>query len=359
MKIKKLRSITSHRTNVYKMKKFLTITLLLFGFSSISIAQQEPQFTQYMLNRLSYNPGVAGASGSMCGMLMYRNQWLGLKLDAPEPGGTSGKTPTDYMFSFDSPVKFLHGGIGLSVYQEEVGYHSNLSAALDYAFRMYWGPGNLAAGIEASLYNMKFKTSDLQGPDDLSGHSGVSGTSTNDPAINNAGESDMLIDMSVGLFYQVPGSYYIGASVKDLLAAKSSVFNYANARTLYIMGGYEYYIPANPSFKLKPGILLKAADFNIFAYEASCLLDYRNAFWGGINMRGGINKLNLDAVSLLGGFNWHKLKLGIAYDLTISALGGYKYGRSVGTAELYLQYCFRIIIPQKPPSIYRNTRYLL
>lgn len=342
------------------MKKILTITLLLFGFSSISIAQQEPQFTQYMLNRLSYNPGAAGASGSMCAMLMYRNQWLGLKLDAPEPGLSGASTPTAYMFSFDSPVKILHGGIGLSAYQEQVGYHTNMALAFNYAFRMFWGPGNLAAGIEGELYNLSFDADKLRGETDLTGLSGQMSSGSSDPLINAASKGASMFDMSVGLFYQVPGSYYIGASVKDILGAKCDELNYSNARTLYLMGGFEYYIPANPSFKVKPGAMIKTADFGVYGFDLSCLLDYRNAFWGGVNVRGGLNKLNTDAISLIGGLNWHKLKLGVAYDLTTSRLGaGYKQGRSVGTAELYLQYCFRIIIPQKPPSSYRNTRYLL
>lgn len=352
MKDKKLRRIISHRIPVYKMKKILTIVLLLFGFSSISVAQQEPQFTQYMLNRLSYNPGVAGASGSMCAMLMYRNQWLGLKLDTPEPGQDQAQTPTDYMFSFDSPVKFLHGGIGLNLYNEGVGYHTNTSMSFDYAFRMFWGPGNLAAGVGAELYNTTFNTGALFGPDDLPGLSGQMSSGSTDPTVGGAANSDMWFDMAVGLYYQVPGSYYVGLSVKDMLAAKSDVFSYQNARTLYLMGGYEYYIPASPSFKIKPSFLLKTADFSVFAFDASLILDYRNAFWGGVNYR------STDAFSVLGGFNWNKLKVGLAYDLTTSRLGGYKPGRSVGTLELYLQYCFRIIIPQKPPSVYRGTRIL-
>ena len=204
------------------MKKILTIALLLLGFSSISYAQQEPQFTQYMFNRLSYNPGYAGASGSMCGMLMYRNQWLGLKLDAPAPqsGMEAGKTPTAYMFSFDSPVKFLHGGLGVSVYQEELGYHTNLSAALDYAFRIYWGAGTLAAGFEGSLYSIKFNTKALVGSDDLPGLVDQTVAASQDPVISGAtGDKDMMFDASVGLYYQVPGAYYFGFSVKDILAA--------------------------------------------------------------------------------------------------------------------------------------------
>ena len=92
------------------IKKNISILLLILGFSFVGYSQQEIQFSQYMFNRLAVNPGYAGSSGSMCGSIMYRGQWLGLRLDAPTPGGDPGSLPTDYLFSFDSPVKILHGG---------------------------------------------------------------------------------------------------------------------------------------------------------------------------------------------------------------------------------------------------------
>lgn len=38
-------------------------------------AQQNVQFTQYMLNTLSYNPGFAGLSNGLCASALYRQQW--------------------------------------------------------------------------------------------------------------------------------------------------------------------------------------------------------------------------------------------------------------------------------------------
>ena len=336
-----------------KMKKILVISLLMLGFSSIGSAQQEPQFTQHMLDKLAYNPGYAGSSGSMCAMLMYRNQWLGLKLDSPVAGIDAGSTPTNFMFSFDSPVKFLHGGIGLQFNADAIGYHKNMSGAFAYAFRMYWGPGNLAAGVEANFNSITFNSDQLVGSDDLSGSILDNNTSSSDPALNTSADADFLFDMSVGIFYQVPGTYYVGLSAKNLLASKSDNLNYQNVRSLYLMGGYDFVMPMNPSFKLKPSVLLKTANFSVFQADVGCLLDYRNTFWGGLNYR------VFDAISIIAGVNWQKLKFSVAYDFTTSKLGTFKPGRSMGSLEFYLQYCFKVIIPQKPPSIYRNTRYLL
>ena len=35
-------------------------------FAGATLAQQDPQLTQYMFDRLSINPAVAGTSGQLC-----------------------------------------------------------------------------------------------------------------------------------------------------------------------------------------------------------------------------------------------------------------------------------------------------
>lgn len=306
-----------------------------------------------MFNRLSYNPAFAGSSGSICATLLFRDQWFGLKLDPTTTGGATGSTPLAFLASFDAPIKFLHGGIGLNATKESIGFRDNINMQISYAFRMYWGPGNLAAAIEADLFNSNFNSSELHGSSDLTGDPNNPTANVNDPLLSGKADSDMLFDLSTGLYYQVPGEYYFGLSVKNLLGASSTKLNFQNARTLYLMGGYEYVLPFNPSFKLKPSGLLKTADFSTYQIDLACLLDYRNTFWGGVSYR-----LH-DAFAIWGGINFWKLQTGLAYDFTTSRLGGWKPGRSWGSVELYLKFCFKIIIPQKDPTVYRNTRYIL
>ena len=324
-----------------KLCKKLSLLVMVLGFSCVAMAQQEPQFSQYMFNRMSYNPGYAGSSGSICATAMYRNQWMGFKLDAPTGGSEAGSTPTDYLFTFDMPVKFLHGGLGLTVVKDAIGYHDNVDVALDYAFRMFWGEDNLSAGAELSLHNDNFDLSNLHGND------------PSDPLINGQKASAMLIDGSVGLYYQVPGRYYLGLSVKNILGAHSDEINFTNARTVYAMGGYDY-TPSNaPSIRIKPSFLLKTANFSYFQADLSCLLDYQNAFWGGLGYR------VQDAIYVMAGVHMKKFRIGVSYDITTSAIGGpFKGGRSFGSLELYMRFCFKPVIPKKPDTRYRNTIWL-
>ncbi|MGX8712070.1 MAG: PorP/SprF family type IX secretion system membrane protein [bacterium] len=329
---------------------FFTIMML---FSTIGNAQNEGQYTHFMFNRLSYNPAYAGSSGAISLTMLYNKQWLGLKLQSPLPNMDAGVTPSNVLFSFDMPVAFLHGGIGLLFNSQSVGYHTNTTINLDYAFRLYWGPGNLSAAVEANLYSFGFNTENLLGCNDLTGDINNPASRSGDPAVSGQDLSEFLIDVSTGLYYQVPGIWYVSLSVKNLLGSKSDKLHFQNARTLYLMGGYEYTFPYNNSFKLKPSILLKSADLSVFQAEAAMVLDYENAFWGGLGYRWG------DAFTFLVGVNWKWFRVGVAYDLTTSKLGTFKSGRSFGTIEVFLNASFRIDIPKRPPTVSRNTRYQL
>ncbi len=310
--------------------------MIALVFSCVAMAQ-EPQFSQYMFNRMSYNPGYAGSSGSICAALMYRNQWLGLRLDAPNANAKAGSTPQDVLFTFDMPVKFLHGGLGLNVVKDMIGYHDNISASLDYAFRMFWGEGNLSAGAEVSLMSSKLDKASIIAED------------PNDPVLAGLGESATLIDAGVGIYYQVPGKYYVGVSVKNLLGAHSDEIMFTNARTAYAMGGFEYVPSSAPSVRIKPSALLKTDNLSYFQADLTCLIDYRNAFWGGLGYR------VQDAVYALAGIHWKKLQVGVSYDFTTSRLGAYKFGRSMGSIELYMKFCFKVVVPRKPNTSYGNT----
>ena len=50
------------------------------------------------------------------------------------------------------------------------------------------------------------------------------------------------------------------------------------------------------------------------------------------------------------------LMVGYSYDFTTSAIG--RNGRSSGSHEIMLGYCFQVDIPKPPPTGYKNVRFL-
>jgi len=57
------------------MKKLYTFTFLLASISVFS--QQDPLYSQYMLNPLVINPAYAGLNNNLNIMAGYRTQWTG------------------------------------------------------------------------------------------------------------------------------------------------------------------------------------------------------------------------------------------------------------------------------------------
>ena len=157
-----------------------------------TMAQQEAQFTQHPYTILPFNPGYAGSSGAICVGTLFRQQWTGFE----DPNGES-TSPQDILFMVDAPIKLLRGGVGVSIIKDKLGYEDNIGVKLGYAYRLNIGMGTLGIGAQAGFLNKNIdftKFVSIQ-PDDPR-------------LINRSTESDMLIDLSFGLFYKVPNQYY-------------------------------------------------------------------------------------------------------------------------------------------------------
>ena len=313
------------------MKKIFTPLAFLF-FSLVAYAQQDPQFSQFMFNKLYSNPGYAGSSDAICGTLLYRNQWMGFD-GAPKTG----------MLSADMPVPVLHGGVGLSVAIDKLGFETSLGAKLAYSFRMDLGPGKLGIGVDAGILQKA-----LQGSKFIYTQSG-------DAFI--PGDLGALIpDFGLGLFYNIDKKLYFGISSTHL---SQGTFKYGNvevnqSRHYYISGGYN--IDLNPSFTLKPNILVKSdAASTIIDFNTNLM--YNNQIWGGVSYRSAPSIVgNNDAIVVLLGMDLSTyvegLKFGYSYDITTSSIKNY----SSGSHEIMLGYCMK---PKpKPSHSIRTVRFL-
>lgn len=332
------RNILFSLTKAAKACLFVIIAVMPF----IGFSQQEPQFTQYMFNRLSYNPAYAGSNGAMCLTGFYRNQWVGLKLTDVNNGNPS--TPTTLNFSFDFPLRFLHGGLGATVVSEKIGYWDQTFVKIDYAYRIELPTGNLAFGIEAQLFSSAIDFAKLVGSDQINELDEIG--LSNDPVLRDASQkNDFLVDLGLGVYYQIPGKFYAGLSSVKLLETKSEKLKWQDKRHYFILAGYEWTVPAYPSFRILPSAILKT-ELSTFQLDATALVEYNYMFWGGMNFR--IH----DAVSVMGGLTLGGFKLGMAYDIPISTMAV----KSYGSFELFVRYCFKVENQPKPPTSYRNTR---
>lgn len=318
------------------MKKFLLFTFLAIG--TCVFAQQEPQFTQYMFSNMLTNPGYAGINNSICVTLMGRQQWLGFK-QFDYNGATSAAGPQTFLLELESPVKIFHGGIGVTVLKDKLGFEDNIGAKLGYSYHLNIGQGKLGIGLNFGILNKTIDFSKLKPIDE------------SDPLLLPKNKrSDLLFDLSAGLYYRMPDKFYAGISTSQLIETKGKETKTATSlkRHYYVTGGYEFMFPNNPEFVLIPSALIKT-DFKSAQYDISAILEYNNLVWGGVSYR------VQDAVMILLGMEYKNFNIGLSYDITTSAIGREK--RSSGTIEIMLRYCFRIV-PKHYTRSYRNTRFL-
>ncbi len=338
-------------TTIMKKYLFFSVILLLVGLcSSTTYAQQEVQFSHNMFNILSFNPGYAGSNDQICLNSIVRQQWMGFSETNPD-GDTYSVAPQTYLFSIDGNLNPIRGGLGAVVYKDKLGHEDNIGFKFGYAYRRVIGSGQAGFGLMAGFLNKTIN------------YEGFFSIDENDPLLLGSKESDMIFDLSFGAYYRVPGQWYAGISSSQLLQSES---DFSSATTLaspqlkrhyFLIGGYQYTIPSAPDFELQPSLFIKT-DFVSAQYDVNCLVMYQSQFWAGLSYR------PVDAFVFLAGAypfangtspGLESLRVGISYDFTTSAMGA--QGRSNGSAEIYLGYCFKIIIP-KYESSYKNVRHL-
>lgn len=305
------------------MKKLLFSSILLLTVGATGYAQQDPQFSQNMFNRLYTNPAYAGSAEGICGTLLYRNQWTGFD-GAPKTG----------LFSVDAPINFLHGGLGLTVLAtDELGFENTFGIKLAYAFRFNLGAGNLAIGLDAGLLQKSidgdFKYND-----------------PNDPIIPTSEVSGSVFpDLGAGIYYN-SDKFYAGVSSSHLLESEVDYGDFVTKMARHYYGTLAYRFEFSPALSLTPSAHAKYVADQL-QLDVNANLHINNRFWIGASYR------LEDAIVVLAGLNiTPNLRLGYSYDITTSDLKDY----SNGSHEIMLGYCYKI--KKKIIPIIRNVRFL-
>jgi type IX secretion system PorP/SprF family membrane protein len=309
------------------MKKILSTLLITSSISLSVFAQQDPQFSQNMFNRLQPNPATAGSNDAICASLIYRSQWVDFE-GAPKTG----------LISVDAPVTFLHGGLGLTVMTDKLGFEKNLQAKLAYALRFSVGNGNIALGVDAGLVQKS-----LEGG--LITQGGVyDPVDPTDPIIPAASVSGSKFDLGAGLFYNSE-HFYLGASALHLTEPKIDFGSFSSTIVKNYYGTAGASLDLTPSVALKPSVFVKSAVKTIVDFNLN--VDFNNRFWIG-----GSYRLEDAIVAMIGVNLFQNLRLGYSYDITTSPIKNY----SNGSHEITLGYCYKI--KKKIPPIIRNVRFL-
>lgn len=288
------------------MKKTIIVLLLLTLYFP-SFAQQDSQYTQYMYNTLTINPGYTGTSGVTNILGIYRAQWVGLD-GAPKTAN----------LSIQGPVSKNGQGLGFTVINDRIGATNETTAAINYSY-----PIKLSEDVKLSL--------------GLSAVGNFWDIDYNKLTIHDQNDLDLVGKLSkfspnVGVgAYMYSDKWYVGISIPRILETEffddiqTSVVT--RKKHFYMMGGYVFTL--SDAVKFKPAAMLKAVSGSPLGVDLSVNFLLEEKFTLGVAYRWDA------AVSAMAGFQVAEgLNIGYAYDFDTSKLGKY----NSGSHEIFLRF---------------------
>lgn len=302
------------------MKNILLICFLGFVSAELS-AQQFPNYSLFIYNKMGYNPGYTGVPDAPCFTLLHRSQWIGLE-----------GAPTTQILSANVPFLRKKLGIGVTLTNQNIGISRIFSTDLNYAYHILLGKGELSIGLQGTLryYSENYSDSRLKATQGLA----------IDNSIPVGLQNKYLPNFGVGLHYSTD-KYYIGVSALRLIPnnidfGNSDEYISAELPHFFAMAGYSFSL--GEQLKFQPQLLLKLVENAPFDVELNMGLELAERYLFAVNYRAGgeISTGSGDSVDLIFGIQLSdKLLFAVAYDITLSNIRKYNNG----SIEACLQYC--------------------
>ena len=285
-----------------------------FLLASVSFAQQDAQYSQYMFNPLVLNPAYAGSRESISIVALHRNQWIGIT-GAP-------KTNT---LSVHAPLKNQKLGVGLHLLTDDIGPKSTAGVLGSFAYRIKLKSGKLSFGLRAGIYSYRFKWNeiDYKDPTDI---------------YNSSSQSKKMVSTyDFGMYYYT-NSFYIGGAIshldKDNYTASNGVSGATASLSSHFIGTVGKAFRFSDAVTFKPSMVIKTVKNAPGSVDLNGSFLFSGKFWLGLGVRSNNGLI----------FNFEinptrKLRLGYAYDYQMNKL------RTVsrGTHELFIGFDLDII----------------
>lgn len=299
------------KANKLTLIKVFFISILTTLNTTMSVAQQDAQYTQYMYNTINVNPAYAGSRGVLSVFGMYRAQWVGLE-----------GAPNTAAASIHSPIENSRVGLGLTVSNDQIGISERNTVSTDFSYTINTSDSyKLSFGLKgsASLLNVDYNK--------------LNKYDKNDPKFQNNIDNQFSPNIGAGVYYH-SDKLYAGVSVPFILETKHFDDNTnsvaKDALHYYFIGGYVFDV--SESTKFKPAFLIKSVKGAPLQADLTANFMFHDKF-----VIGGAWRWSA-AVSGLVGFqvdsNWF---VGYTYDSDTTKLANY----NSGSHEIFLRYEFK------------------
>lgn len=270
--------------------------LLLFFMLNFSVihAQQDPQYSLYMFDKMAINPAAAGSKDATELNLILRAQWLDIE-----------GAPVTNALLFSTPTASKHTGWGIEIMNDNIGPTMSNSVQGNYAYNIPLGNGRLAMGLGFGLYDYTFNWSIVDYKD-----------KTDPYALANNG-STLTPTAEAGLYYHTT-TWYAGVSFNHLIESRISNIPAEQDATftphLYFIAGKAFSWASGIIWN--PSVVLQLAQNAPPSPSINLNVLLAQKFWVGASY-----KLNYGAVFLIAYKATQSFSIGYAYDLGLNAIG--------------------------------------
>ena len=274
--------------------------------SQTLIGQQESQYTQFMNNKLYYNPAFAGNNGTTSITALFRRQWIGFD-GAPESKLISASLPL-----IDNRV-----GLGIQASVHELGVTKNWYLSMAYSYNLKINDdSNLRLGIHGTMRRLLL---------DFSKQSLIIQDRTDGSILAGSTSADYYGNIGGGAYYNNK-QFYASFSIPNLLENNLSLTNgldleqsASEARHYYLMTGMTFV--ANPKISIQPNILFKYVKNAPFDVDLNLSVIYDQRITGGISYRAGGDRSGGESIDFLLAYKMEQFTVGVSYDFAISEIG--------------------------------------
>lgn len=300
-------------------------------------AQQQPQQALFAENLNIYNPGYCGINDQLEINGGVRYQWIGLN-----------GSPFSQSLNIHSPVYQLHGGIGLTVLNQQQGLQRNTSAGLNYSYIIRKPKYQLGFGLKIGALQSYLNGERIITP---SGNYEATVINHNDPILPISGISKVVPDVSAGMVLYGRNAF-AGVSVLTINEPNLKLTS-SNSPTLVRQFLFQAgkRIKINKKVSLSNNYLIKTDLFDTQA-ETNLTFNYKQLLRFGVGYRG--SQINTDA--LLGLISLklnNRLSASYVFEYPVSLINKAAFS----SQELLLSYRFDISTVAKPGKIIYNPRF--
>lgn len=283
--------------------------LLSMLVGSAALAQQDPQFSQYMFNMLAINPAYAGSAERVSLRALTRHQWVGFE-----------GAPTTQTLTVHSPLPMESLALGGTLMRDSYGPVTQYGFNVDMAYRFFVGDrSKLSFGLRGgvNLFQGDFASLTTIDADDQVYLQNVSSKADPQFGFGVMWYSDRHF-LGLGMPKLLRTDFFEdgGAGLDSLVG---SPFQAGQRNHLFLTAGYVFDLGLYTKFK--PTFLAKAVNGAPLSFDINANFLFYEKFWLGAFYR------HEDAVGAMAQYYiTNDFTVGYSYDYPVSVMNNYSGG---------------------------------